>query len=117
MSLDPARTCTGCGAPLAPAAQFCRVCGSDVARPLGAHAPTSRDAELSVILGLLGVTIVPLVCSVPAVVYALRARRRTAADPHLAGSTAALVGLALGITGLCVFGLIALLLAVEWLAR
>lgn len=117
MSSDTALTCTGCGAPLHATAQFCSVCGSDVARPAGAHAPTSRAAQLSVILGLLGVTIVPFVCSPAAIVYALRARRETASDPNLAGSTAALVGLALGITGVCVFGLIGLLAVVEVFVR
>jgi len=102
----PAPTCTGCGARLTPAAQFCELCGTDVRRPGGALAPTSRSAQISVVLGFLGITLIPLVCSVAAVWFALRARRETARNPELAGSTAALLGLSLGVTGI---GLVVLL--------
>lgn len=75
-------------------------------RPGGAYAPTSRDAQISVVLGLLGITLIPLVASIGAVWYGVRARRETSRNPELAGSTAALLGVSLGVTGI---GLVVLL--------
>jgi Domain of unknown function (DUF4190)/zinc-ribbon domain len=108
-------TCTGCGANLPAGAQFCPVCGTDVPRS-GAGSRPSRAADASVVLGFLGLTLVPLVCSLLAIRYALRARRQIATDPNLSGGTAAMVGLALGITGTLVVLLLVLLLVVDHVA-
>ena len=67
-------------------------------------------------LGFLGLTLVPLICSLLALRYAVRARREIAADPNLSGGTAAMVGLALGVTGTLTWLLVVALLVVSRLA-
>jgi hypothetical protein len=113
----PLPTCTGCGAELAASSQFCDRCGTDVRRPGGAFAPTSRDAQISVVLGFMGITLIPLVCSIAAVWLALRARRETSEHPELAGSTAALLGLCLGVTGIGLVVLLGGLIVLEEVVR
>jgi Na+/H+-dicarboxylate symporter len=54
---------------------------------------------MSLLLGLLGLAVVPIVFSVPAIVFATRARRQIARTPGLHGSNAAGWGLAMGVMG------------------
>lgn len=90
-----ASLCTCCEAPLAPGIDVCPHCNTDVQD--GAH--SSSAAKAALILGLLGIAVVPVIFSVPAIVVAMRARRELEADPTLHGSEAAGWGLALGIAG------------------
>jgi uncharacterized paraquat-inducible protein A len=87
--------CTCCAAPLAPGTDVCPRCNTDVQD----GERSSRTAKIALVLGLLGIAVMPVVLSIPAVIWALRARRELAADPTLHGSDAASWGLMLGIAG------------------
>ena len=96
----PLLLCTCCREPLAPGTDVCPRCNTDVSG--GARSQAARSA---LVLGIIGLAILPLVFSVPAIVMAVRARRELAANPGLHGREAAGWGLATGIMGV-VLGLI-----------
>jgi hypothetical protein len=54
---------------------------------------------MSLVLGLLGLAVLPIVFSLPAIWLSMRARREIAHTPGLYGENAAGWGLALGIFG------------------
>jgi Domain of unknown function (DUF4190) len=87
--------CTCCGHPLSPGQDVCSLCNTDVVQ----RGPSSRDAKMSLLLGLLGLAVFPIVFSVPAIVFATRARRQIARTPGLHGENAAGWGLAMGVMG------------------
>ncbi|HKV68443.1 MAG TPA: DUF4190 domain-containing protein [Gaiellales bacterium] len=90
----PILLCTCCGEPLAAGTDVCPKCNTDVRG--GARSQAARG---SLLLGLLGLAVLPIIFSIPAIVLALRARREIARTPGLHGSDAAGWGLATGIMG------------------
>jgi Domain of unknown function (DUF4190) len=88
-------SCTCCAFPLAPGLDVCPRCNTDVVQ----RGPSSRDAKMSLVLGLLGLAVLPIVFSAPAIWFALRARRRISRTPGMHGRDAAGWGLALGVFG------------------
>jgi hypothetical protein len=90
----PLQLCTCCREPLVPGTDFCPRCNTDVRG--GARSQAARSA---LVLGIIGLAILPIVFSVPAIVMAVRARREIARTPGLHGSDAAGWGLATGIAG------------------
>jgi hypothetical protein len=91
----PLILCTCCHEPLAPGTDLCPRCNTDVR-----GGPRSEAARSALVLGLIGLAVLPIVFSIPAIVMAVRARRELAANPSLHGSDAAGWGLAMGIIGL-----------------
>ena len=70
--------------------------------------PTSGEATASLILGICGLVVCPLVCSVLAIVYGRRAQREIAASGgRLGGDSYASAGIITGWVGLglCALGL------------
>ena len=98
------RLCTCCGMPLAAGADVCPRCNTQVVQ----RGPSSRDAKMSLALGLLGIAVLPILFSVPAIVLAVRARRTIARTPGMHGRDAAGWGLAMGIFGTLLGGLLVL---------
>jgi hypothetical protein len=90
----PLQLCTCCGEPLAPGTDVCPRCNTDVTG--GARSQAARSA---LVLGLIGLAVLPIVFSIPAILMALRARRELARNPALHGRDAAGWGLAMGIMG------------------
>ncbi|HEX5250337.1 MAG TPA: DUF4190 domain-containing protein [Gaiellales bacterium] len=90
----PVELCTCCGEPLAAGTDVCPKCNTDVR-----GGTRSQAARGSLLLGLLGLAVLPIIFSIPAIVLALRARREIARTPGLHGSDAAGWGLATGIMG------------------
>jgi hypothetical protein len=90
----PIELCTCCGEPLAAGTDVCPRCNTDVRG--GARSQAARG---SLLLGLLGLAVLPIVFSIPAVALAVKARREIARTPGLHGSDAAGWGLATGIMG------------------
>jgi Domain of unknown function (DUF4190)/zinc-ribbon domain len=101
--------CTACGARLSPGQQYCGACGTPVSGalpgPLAAAPPadTSGKAIAALVLGIAGVLVVPVICSVLAIVLGRQAKREINADPRLSGDGLATAGTVLGIVGLCLF--------------
>jgi hypothetical protein len=91
----PLELCTCCGEPLAAGTDVCPRCNTDVHG--GARSQAARG---SLLLGLLGLAVVPIVFSIPAILLAVKARREIARTPGLHGSDAAGWGLATGIMGI-----------------
>jgi uncharacterized paraquat-inducible protein A len=91
-------TCSCCGERLVAGTDVCPRCNTDL--NVG---PRSRASTMSVVFGLVGVAALPLVCSIPAIVLAVQARREIRRKPWLHGREAAGWGLALGLTG-CLIG-------------
>lgn len=91
----PLQLCTCCREPLAPGTDVCPRCNTDVRG--GARSQSARSA---LVFGIVGLAILPIVFSIPAIVMAVRARREIARTPGLHGSDAAGWGLATGIAGL-----------------
>jgi hypothetical protein len=90
----PLLLCTCCRQPLAPGTDVCPRCNTDVRG--GARSQAARSA---LVLGIIGLAILPIVFSIPAIVMAVKARRELARNPGLHGSDAAGWGLATGIGG------------------
>lgn len=90
----PVELCTCCNEPLAAGTDVCPKCNTDVRG--GARSQAARG---SLLLGLLGLAVLPIIFSIPAIVLAVRARREIARTPGLHGSDAAGWGLATGIMG------------------
>ena len=90
----PVELCTCCGERLAAGTDVCPKCNTDVRG--GARSQAARG---SLLLGLLGLAVLPIIFSIPAIVLAVRARREIARTPGLHGSDAAGWGLATGIMG------------------
>jgi hypothetical protein len=90
----PLLLCTCCGEPLAPGTDVCPRCNTDVR-----GGPTSQAARSALVLGLIGLAVLPILFSVPAIIMALRARRELARNPALHGRESAGWGLAMGIMG------------------
>jgi len=90
----PLILCTCCHEPLAPGTDLCPRCNTDVR-----GGQMSQAARSSLVLGLIGLAVLPIVFSIPAIVMSLRARRELAANPALHGRDSAGWGLAMGIIG------------------
>lgn len=102
----PLELCTCCGEPLAAGTDVCPRCNTDVRG--GAR---SQAARASLFFGLVGLAVLPIVFSVPAIVLAVKARHQIARTPGLHGSDAAGWGLATGIIGM-VLGVLLILTVV-----
>ncbi len=90
----PLLLCTCCREPLAPGTDVCPRCNTDVRG--GARSQAARSA---LVLGIIGLGVLPIVFSIPAIVMAVRARRELERNPGLHGREAAGWGLATGIAG------------------
>jgi Domain of unknown function (DUF4190)/zinc-ribbon domain len=112
-----ANYCNSCGAELPPGRPFCANCG----RPVDGPAPgslgsmresagqTSGKAVASLALGVAGFVVVPVVCSVLAIILGSQAKHEIEANPRLGGDGIARAGVILGWVGL-VFSVVALVL-------
>lgn len=76
--------------------------------PYGAKR-TSGNATASLVLGIVGLVMCPVICSIAAIALGRSAKREIAADPQLGGESQATWGIALGWVGVA-FGLLVLLL-------
>ena len=74
---------------------------------------TSGQAVASLVLAICGLIIVPLICSGLAIFFGIMGRRETERDPTMQGRGIATAGLTIGIVGLALW----LLLAVVVVAR
>jgi len=74
----------------------------------GATQRTSEYAVVSLALGIAGVTVLPLMASVPAIILGMMAKKRISQDPSLKGGELATVGVILGIISLILGFLIVL---------
>jgi Domain of unknown function (DUF4190)/zinc-ribbon domain len=113
----PETYCTACGSEVQPGQSFCGSCGHPVDGSVpGSMAAVSRSASVtsgkataSLVLGIAGFLVFPVVCSILAIVLGAQAKREIAADPRLSGEGMATAGLVLGWVGLA-FVAVALLL-------
>jgi len=74
----------------------------DYARP----GDTPGNATASLVLGILGIVLCPIVCSVLAIVFGNQARDQIRRDPSLGGAGIAQAGFILGIVGTALYGTI-----------
>ena len=70
---------------------------------------TPGSATASLVLGILGLVLCPIICSVLAIIYGNQARREIERDPSLGGAGTATAGYVLGIVGLALYGLFLLI--------
>lgn len=108
--------CANCGQEVSPQAPSCPNCGHP---QQGAGAPvayvarrTEGTATAALILGIAGLIICPLVCSVLAIVFGNQAKNKIAADPSLEGEGMAKAGVILGWIGVALTVLWVILFAV-----
>ena len=73
-----------------------------------AAATDSGNAIASLVLGILGLILCPIVCSVLAIVFGQQARGQIERDPNLTGAGLAQAGYIMGIVGLVLYGLLIL---------
>ena len=112
-----ANYCNSCGAELPPGRPFCANCGRPVDGPVPGSVgsmrestgQTSSKAVASLALGVAGFVIVPVVCSVIAIILGSQAKHEIEADPRLGGESMARAGVILGWVGL-VFSAVGLLI-------
>src|SRR5215469_17606431 len=96
--------CTSCGAEVAPGQRFCPSCGRPMDGPVPGSfgsvresaAQTSSKAVASLALGAAGFFLVPVVCSVLAIILGRQATHEIEADPRLGGEGMARAGVILG---------------------
>jgi hypothetical protein len=60
------------------------------------------------VLGILGLVLCPIICSVLAIIYGNQARQEIERDPSLGGAGTANAGYILGIVGLALYGILLL---------
>jgi hypothetical protein len=114
-----ANYCNSCGAELMPGRPFCANCGRPVDGPVPGSfgsmresaTQTSSKAIASLALGVAGFILVPVVCSVLAIILGSQAKREIEADPRLGGEGLARAGVILGWVSL-VFTVVALVLVI-----
>jgi hypothetical protein len=113
--------CTNCGAPVSDGARFCPSCGAavgpgpdpaaapprPVAQPLPAPAQpasgTSGSAIASLVFGIAGFFVFPVIPSIMAIVFGYAARREIAQKPGLGGEGFATAGIVLGWIGAAIW--------------
>ncbi len=93
--------CRSCGAELA-GAYFCPRCGAPAGSAGAAPEGTSGNAVASLVLGIVGLVIFPLVPSILAIVLGRSAKRDIHQRPGLAGEGMATAGIVLGWVGVAV---------------
>jgi hypothetical protein len=113
--------CANCGSIVGEQAKFCPSCGAaQPTRPAGPTPPsmpgtqppvpagygggyaprrTEGSAIASLVLGIAGLVICPLVCSILAIIFGNQAKGKIAADPSLEGESMAKAGIVLGWIG------------------
>lgn len=130
-------SCPNCGNTVAEQAKFCPSCGAvQPSRPAGPTPPampgmqpppfqtgyaprrTEGMAVASLVLGIAGIIICPLICSILAIVFGSQAKGKIAADPSLEGEGMAKAGVVLGWIGIAlsilwVFAFVAMFNAAE----
>jgi len=90
--------CRTCGAELA-GAYFCPHCGARADTPQPVSEGTSGNAVASLVLGIVGLVIFPLVPSILAIVLGRSAKREIQQRPGLGGEGMATAGVVLGWVG------------------
>lgn len=98
--------CTNCGTQMSDAATACPQCGHPRGLP-GTGRRTEGTAIASLILGIAGLIMCPLIPSIIAIILGSQARTKIANDPSLDGEGLAKTGVILGWVGI---GLTALLI-------
>jgi hypothetical protein len=120
--------CPRCQTPVS-GGQYCSNCGAGLtAPPPGVQAApvhpatyppppayaiapgnrTSGKATAALVLGIIGLIIFPIICSVLAIVFGSIAKGEIQRDPSLGGSGSATAGLVMGIIGIAIWVLILL---------
>lgn len=109
--------CENCGQEMSDQATACPKCGHPARATGGAVAMGRRNegsATASLVLGIAGLVVCPLVCSVLAVIFGNQAKRKIASDPSLDGEGMAKAGVILGWVGigLAILGVIVIVISV-----
>lgn len=105
--------CHKCGRPFAAAADFCGTCGarregSGVSAAIpAAPGETSGKAIASLILGIAGLVMLPVVAPILAIIFGVSAKREIASRTGLGGEGMATAGIVLGAIGLALAALAA----------
>jgi hypothetical protein len=82
--------------------------------PTGGHQTgqkTPGNAVAALVLGILGLVLCPIICSVLAIIFGQQARQEIERDPSLTGGGLATAGFVMGIVGLALYGGLLLLWA------
>jgi hypothetical protein len=69
---------------------------------------TPGNAVASLVLGIVGLVVCPIICSVLAIVFGQQAKGQIERDPNLGGAGLAQAGYIMGIVGLVLYGLLIL---------
>jgi hypothetical protein len=88
------------------------VSGGSEAQPatgLSGNAGTNGKAIAALVLGIVGLVICPIVCSILAIIFGRQAKGEIAANPAMEGGGMAQAGYIMGIVGTAVYGAIAVL--------
>jgi uncharacterized membrane protein YvbJ len=102
--------CTYCGQDISDLARSCPRCGhpTGVIPAAAGSRQTEGLAVASLVLGLAGFFVCPVVCSIIAVIVGYHARRKLQSDPTLEGEGLAKAGVIVGWAGIAV-GLVAII--------
>ena len=110
--------CQSCGSQIADQAVMCPNCGHMQQAASGqafgmqsAARRTEGTAIASLILGIAGLVVCPVICSVLALVFGSQAKGRISNDPSLEGAGMARAGVVLGWIGIGLGALWAILIA------
>ena len=72
----------------------------------GGQQQTPGNAVASLVLGILGLVLCPIICSVIAIILGQQAKQQIERDPNLGGAGLAQAGVIMGIVGLALYGLV-----------
>lgn len=97
--------CSNCGTQMADQALSCPQCGHPAprARSAASGRRTEGTAVASLVLGIAGFVVCPLIPSILAVVFGNQAQRKISDDPSLEGEGMAKAGVILGWIGIGLF--------------
>jgi hypothetical protein len=97
--------CASCGTQLSNSAVTCPSCGRPQAAAFAAPRRTDGQAIASLVLGIVGLIMCPLIPSIIAVILGNQAKARLAMSPDLQGEELARVGVILGWVGIALGGI------------
>ena len=106
--------CENCGQQVSEQAAACPNCGHPIARAPAAYVGgvkrTEGTAIASLVLGIAGFVVCPLILHILAIVFGNQAKRKIQANPSLEGESMAKAGVILGWIGLGITAIVGIII-------
>ncbi len=105
--------CPSCGKLVPDINLYCPHCGTKLSKTVLVAKTMSGLAIASLVLGILGFLVLPIIGPILAAIFGERAKRKIESSPNIGGKGMAIAGMILGIIGITVTILVALTLIIR----